>query len=103
MAPIAPSRLGDHADLHSFIQTFPILVPGTLVVKRQASGFQNNLRIIPAGPHHMPIGRNLFFTCRADVHNPELVRDLKWFGPNGEDIPEDDRWGFNQSQLYHSY
>ena len=51
----------------------------------------NELSIIPAGPHHMPVGRNLFFTCKAVVHNPELVRDLKWIGPNGDKIPQDDR------------
>ncbi len=49
-------------------------------------------QVTPQGPHHMPIGRNVFFTCKAVVHNPELVRDLKWVGPNGKMIPQDDRW-----------
>jgi len=39
----------------------------------------------------MPVGRNLFFTCKAQVQNPELVRDLRWLGPEGKRIPEDDR------------
>ena len=51
----------------------------------------NTLRVIPAGPHEMPVGRNLFFTCKAAVQNPELVRDLKWVGPSGKMIPQDDR------------
>lgn len=60
-----------------------------MVVKRQSG---NSLSIIPAGPHDMPVGRNLFFTCKAVVQNPELVRDLKWIGPNGKMIPQDDRF-----------
>lgn len=51
----------------------------------------NTLDIKPVGPHVMPVGRNLFFTCKANVPNPALVKDLKWFRPNGESIPEDDR------------
>jgi hypothetical protein len=58
--------------------------------KRQSSSM-NELVVIPAGPHHMPVGRNLFFTCKAQVSNPELVRDLKWIGPEGKRIPEDDK------------
>ena len=37
------------------------------------------------------VGKNLFFTCKAEVSNPALVRDLKWLKPNGQNIPEDDR------------
>ena len=75
--------------ISSFLSNF---VPGTsphLLTKRQAS--TNELVVIPAGPHNMPVGRNLFFTCKAQVHNPELVRDLRWIGPEGRRIAEDDR------------
>ena len=61
---------------------------GNRLVRRQSS---NSLQVIPAGPHHMPVGRNLFFTCKAQVQNPGLVSDLKWFGPNGDTVPEEDR------------
>ncbi len=41
--------------------------------------------------HFISVGKNLFFTCKAEVSNPALVRDLKWLKPNGQNIPEDDR------------
>ena len=52
----------------------------------------NRLDILPKGPHTFPIGKNSFFTCRAHVHNPGLVKDLKWFAPDGREIPQDDRY-----------
>ena len=52
----------------------------------------NRLDILPAGPQTFPIGKNSFFTCRAHVHNPGLVKNLKWLGPNGMPIPQDDRY-----------
>ena len=51
----------------------------------------NELIIKPEGPHVKAVGKNLFFTCKANVPNPKLVKDLKWYKPNGESIPEDDR------------
>lgn len=51
----------------------------------------NRLDILPKGPHTFPIGKNSFFTCRAHVHNPGLVKNLKWIAPNGMEIPQDDR------------
>jgi hypothetical protein len=73
-------------------RSFPGLSP--IRHKRQHSGNGNRLDIKPSGPHHKPVGKNLFFTCKADVSNPQLVRDLKWLKPNGQNIPEDDRQGF---------
>ncbi|XP_059086244.1 fasciclin-2-like isoform X2 [Tigriopus californicus] len=61
-----------------------------LLVKRQSFD-QNELRILPEGPQHKPVGKNFLLTCKANVKNPELVRDLKWFGPGGQKVPEDDR------------
>jgi neurocan core protein len=51
----------------------------------------NKLDILPKGHHTFPIGKNSFFTCVAHVHNPKLVKDLKWLAPNGKEIPQDDR------------
>ena len=51
----------------------------------------NELIIKPEGPHVKAVGKNLFFTCKANVPNPKLVKDLKWYKSNGESIPEDDR------------
>ena len=65
------------------------IINANAISKRQLP--RNELEVIPQGPHHMPVGRNLFFTCKAQVQNPELVRDLRWLGPEGERIPEDDR------------
>jgi len=61
--------------------------------RRQAIS-PNRLEVIPVGPHHLPVGRNVFFTCKAVVQNPELVRDMKWLGPDGRPIPQDDRYSF---------
>ena len=60
--------------------------------RQQNSHLGNRLDIKPSGPHHKPVGKNLFFTCKAEVSNPSLVRDLKWLKPNGQNIPEDDRY-----------
>ena len=56
--------------------------------QRRAS---NELVIKPEGPHVKAVGKNLFFTCKANVPNPKLVKDLKWYKANGDTIPEDDR------------
>ena len=56
--------------------------------QRRAS---NELIIKPEGPHVKAVGKNLFFTCKANVPNPKLVKDLKWYKANGDTIPEDDR------------
>jgi len=52
---------------------------------------ENRLEIKPPGPTNKPIEENLFFTCKAEVANPDLVRDLRWIKPNNQPIPEDDR------------
>ncbi len=80
--------------IHSFYSCLSLLLfavsPVSGLSRRQALS-PNVLEVVPRGPHHMPVGRNVFFTCKAVVHNPELVRDLKWVGPNGKMIPQDDR------------
>ncbi|CAB4060807.1 NCAM [Lepeophtheirus salmonis] len=53
--------------------------------------FANHLTIFPTGKQLRPIGKNLFITCKANVQNPELIRDLKWLGPDGEPVPEGDK------------
>lgn len=52
---------------------------------------EDRLVIKPQGPSHKPVGKNLFFTCQAEVANPALLKTLKWLKPNGQPIPEDDR------------
>ena len=69
---------------------FFVIPESGLRSKRQHNG-SNRLDIKPSGPHHKPVGKNLFFTCKAEVSNPSLVRDLKWLKPSGQNIPEDDR------------
>ena len=62
----------------------------------------NRLDILPKGPHTFPIGKNSFFTCRAHVHNPGLVKNLKWIAPNGMEIPQDDRYRGSQTNIFHA-
>jgi hypothetical protein len=45
----------------------------SLRMKRQHTN-GNRLDIKPSGPHHKPVGKNLFFTCKSEVSNPQLVR-----------------------------
>ena len=71
---------------------FVLLISGVTAGRhhkqRRAS---NELQIKPQGPREESVGKNLFFTCKANVPNPKLVKDLKWYKANGESIPEDDR------------
>ena len=76
-----------YKEIFIFFLVFP---ESGLRSKRQHNG-SNRLDIKPTGPHHKPVGKNLFFTCKAEVSNPSLVRDLKWLKPSGQNIPEDDR------------
>ena len=70
------------------LSSLPALANSHSIEKRQAG----LLRITPAGNLTVASGKNSFFTCKADVPNPELVRDLTWFAPDGRRIPEDDRY-----------
>jgi len=77
----------------AFVLAFSVLVISSGVTgrhhkQRRAS---NELVIKPEGPHVKAVGKNLFFTCKANVPNPKLVKDLKWYKANGDTIPEDDR------------
>lgn len=78
----------------AFVLAFSVLVISSGVTAgrhqkhRRAS---NELQIKPQGPREESVGKNLFFTCKANVPNPKLVKDLKWYKANGESIPEDDR------------
>jgi len=78
----------------AFVLAFSVLVISSGVTagrhhkQRRAS---NELQIKPQGPREESVGKNLFFTCKANVPNPKLVKDLKWYKANGESIPEDDR------------
>ena len=38
------------------------------------------------------VGKNLVLTCRAQVPNPDLVRELRWFHPSGNQIRQDERY-----------
>ena len=73
-----------------------------------------HLQILPAGPQTVRASRNLVLTCRAQVPNTELyctvltlhvlyctvlyqvpntelVRDLRWLDPRGEEVTQDTR------------
>jgi len=68
-----------------------LLLSGVQASVRHHRRQSNELIIKPEGPHVKAVGKNLFFTCKANVPNPKLVKDLKWYKSNGQSIPEDDR------------
>ena len=50
-----------------------------------------HLKILPEGPQTKRSSRNLFLTCRAQVPNSELIKDMKWRDPEGKEISQDSR------------
>jgi len=50
-----------------------------------------DLKILPEGPQTVRANRNLVLTCRAQVPNSELVKDLKWIDPKGNEVSQDSR------------
>ena len=42
-----------------------------------------HLRILPSGRQEIRAGKNLVLTCRAQVPNIELVKQLRWINPRG--------------------
>ena len=51
-----------------------------------------HLQILPSGTQEVSAGKNLVLTCRAQVPNLELMKDMKWIDPLGQDISQDNRW-----------
>lgn len=49
------------------------------------------LQILPSGLQEIRAGKNLVLTCRAQVPNEELIKDLKWIDPQGQIISQDNR------------
>jgi len=50
-----------------------------------------HLKILPEGAQTKRSSKNLFLTCRAQVPNSELVKDMKWLDPEGKEISQDSR------------
>lgn len=42
--------------------------------------------IIPTGDQLAAVGKPKMYTCEADVATPELLKDLKWYWPDGQEI-----------------
>ena len=70
-------------------------VSGCLATQHRRSS-EPHLRILPSGRQEIRAGKNLVLTCRAQVPNIELVKQLRWINPRGQDIPQDDRWDHRQ-------
>jgi len=58
---------------------------------RQRRASNPSLRILPNGDQEVRAGKNLVLTCKADVSNPDLVSEIRWYSPSGDLIPQDDR------------
>lgn len=61
-------------------------------VKEVAGTEGARLVILPDGGNLIrPVGANIVLTCKGEVDDPELISDLRWIGPNGQEIPNGDR------------
>ncbi|XP_046443433.1 fasciclin-2-like isoform X9 [Daphnia pulex] len=50
------------------------------------------LVILPDGGNLIrPVGANIVLTCKGEVPDPELISELRWLGPNGQELPNGDR------------
>ena len=67
---------------------FKIITGCSSGLKRSA---EPKLQILPSGSQEIRAGKNLVLTCRAQVPNEELIKDLKWINPQGEIISQDNR------------
>ena len=57
-----------------------------------AIGEEAKLVILPDGGQLIrPIGANIVLTCKAEVPDPTLITDLRWLGPDGNDLPNGER------------
>ena len=50
-----------------------------------------HLRILPSGKQEIRAGKNVVLTCRSQVPNLDLIRDMKWIDPRGKEIEQDER------------
>ena len=50
-----------------------------------------HLKILPEGPQTKRSSMNLVLTCKVQVPNAELVKDIKWVDPEGKEISQDSR------------
>ena len=51
------------------------------------------LVIMPDGENIVrPVGANIVLTCKGQVPDPELITDLRWLGPDGRDLLNEERY-----------
>jgi len=67
------------------------VISGFCSALTETTGEDPQLNILPAGPQEVRRGKNLVLTCRAAAPNLQLIRDLRWFSPDGALIPQDER------------
>ena len=74
-------------DTHSNTNQLKIFAPAG-----PCDGAEPSLVINPEGTvHHKPLGQSLYFQCRPNVENVDLVSEWKWVDPHGNEITGDDR------------
>ena len=58
-----------------------------------AAGAQDpRLVILPGGDNLVrPVGTNVVLTCKSKIPDPELISELRWLGPNGQEIVNGNR------------
>ena len=51
------------------------------------------LVIMPDGENIVrPVGANIVLTCKGQVPDPDLITDLRWLGPDGRDLLNEERY-----------
>ncbi|XP_046649181.1 fasciclin-2-like isoform X4 [Daphnia pulicaria] len=58
------------------------------------------LVILPDGGNLIrPVGANIVLTCKGEVPDPELISELRWLGPNGQELPNGDSGEADNSRI----
>jgi len=53
------------------------------------------LVIMPDGENIVrPVGANIVLTCKGQVPDPDLITDLRWLGPDGRDLLNEERYTY---------
>ena len=67
------------------LQVIMMTLPGSALAS------EPHLKILPEGPQTKRSSMNLVLTCKVQVPNSELVKDIKWLDPEGQEISQDSR------------
>jgi len=68
-----------------------VLLSGS-VMGNSIKDSEARLVIMPDGENIVrPVGANIVLTCKGQVPDPDLITDLRWLGPDGRDLLNEER------------